>query len=806
MTGRDLGPYRVLEKLAQGGMGEVYRARDERLGRDVAVKLLPQEFLADSDRLRRFEQEARAAAALNHPNILSVHDIGTQDGVPYFVCELLKGETLRARLGRGPLTLKQVADYGAELARGLAAAHEHRIVHRDIKPENLFITADGRLKILDFGIAKAAPVTSSAGGPTATAVLLTEPGAIVGTVPYMSPEQVRGAPTDHRSDIFAAGAVLFEMLTGRRAFDAPSATEIMSAVLTKDPFTDADAAGISRTVLPPALVHIIKHCLEKDPRARFQSASDIAFGLDVLPGASDPPAAVIGPAPHNRRRARLMAAAAAIALALLAFVVWTMTRSIGRGAPSGANTSIATLPLANLGGNPADDYFADGMTESLITELARTPNLAVIARAAVFRYKEKSVDPQKAGQELGARYVVHGSVQRAGERVRVNVRLVDVSTGLDIIGEPFEGDVKDLFVLQDRISGRIVAALQLKLAPDARRSVRPPTTSEQGYDAYLQGIYYFHRSSGGSQETVDNLNRAIGFFEQAVSADPQFALAQARLGSGYSTRFFYFDPDRTWEQKAFVAIEKALAVDPDLAEAYVARGMHAWSIANGFPHERAVRDLQHAIALNPSVVEAHVELAKIYMHIGMLDKAVQENSLALRLDPNDASALGRRIMSYTYDRQCATSLQLLNQQPSAANRSARADALRCLGRTDEALQLFAETPPANASEQGLVAALLARKGDSDAARQRIDQARPETNNVEGLSHFHHAQYYIGAAYALMGETRQAVSWLRKATREGMPCYPLFERDSDLDNLRRDAEFAALMAELKAQHERFRSLF
>jgi tetratricopeptide (TPR) repeat protein len=322
----------------------------------------------------------------------------------------------------------------------------------------------------------------------------------------------------------------------------------------------------------------------------------------------------------------------------------------------------------------------------------------------------------------------------------------------------------------------------------------------------LRGISYLHRISRGRQEAIDNLNRAIGFLEQAVSVDPQFALAQAWLGSGYSERFFYYDPDRTWEQKASVAIEKALAVDPDLAEAYVARGMHTWSIANGFPHERAVRDFQHAIALNPSLIEAHLQLGKIYMHIGMLDRAFQESSLALRLDPSDASALGRRIASYTYDRQCAISLELLSQQSPEANRYDHADALRCLGRTDEALQLYAEKPPTNSTEGSLVAALLARKGDFDAARQRIDQARPETSNVEGLSHFHHAQYYIGAAYALMGDTRQAVSWLRKATREGLPCYPLFERDSDLDNLRHDQEFVALMAELSAQHERFRSLF
>ena len=805
MTGRELGPYRVLEKLAQGGMGEVYRARDERLGRDVAVKLLPQEFLADPDRLRRFEQEARAAAALNHPNILSVYDIGTQDGVPYFVCELLKGETLRARLGRGPLTLKQVADYGAQLARGLAVAHDHGIVHRDIKPENLFITADGRLKILDFGIAKTTPVKASGDGPTATAVLLTEPGAIVGTVPYMSPEQVRGAPTDHRSDIFAAGAVLFEMLTGRRAFDAPSATEIMSAVLTRDPFADAEIVDLAREHLPPVLVQIVKHCLEKDPRERFQSARDIAFGLDVLSGSSDSAAKALIPA-RSRWRMWILAGVGAAAVIVLVLLVSRAGRAPGAQGMTDGGKPIATLPLANLSGNPQDDYFADGMTDSLITDLARTPSLAVIARAAVFRYKGKTIDPQKAGQELGARYVVHGSVQRAGEHVRVNVRLVDVVTGFDILGEPFEGEVKDLFALQDRISRQIVNALQLKLSPTSGgRGQRRPTTNEQAYDAYLQGTYYVHLPSRDGAEARANLTRAIESYEQAVSADPHFALAQAALGSAYSTRFFYFDPDRTWERQAFLAIERALAVDPDLAEAYLARGQNAWSLPNNFPHEKAVRDLQHAIAINPNLADAHRELGKIYMHIGLLDKSIEENSQALRLDPADVAAHTRRVLAYTYLRQCATAIQLLDQLALGSLSRGRAEAMRCAGRTDEALQLLAPDST-NPTISALIAALLARKGQRDTARKQVERLRLDAGNVAELSDMHHAHYFIGAAYALMGDTRQAVSWLKKASREGLPCYPLFERDPDLDSLRQDGEFAAFMAQLKAQHERFLTTF
>jgi eukaryotic-like serine/threonine-protein kinase len=771
-------------------MGEVYRAHDARLNRDVAVKLLPQEFLTDPDRLRRFEQEARAAAALNHPNILAVHDIGTHDGVPYFVCEFLTGETLRARLDHGPLPVEQVADYGAQIARGLAAAHDRGIVHRDVKPENLFLTTDGRLKILDFGIAKATPPEDAVeSAPTATSARMTEPGLVLGTMPYMSPEQVRGAPTDGRSDIFAVGAVLFEMLAGRRAFQAPSANETMSAVLTRDPFAHAETVGSARQNWPPALVQVVKHCLEKNPKDRFQSASDIAFGLEVLSGAS---AAAVTPTGAGLRWKAILAAVAAVVMLTVAAAVWRSGVQPGAVTPSAGTKSIAALPLVNLSGNAQDEYFTDGMTDSLITDLAKAPGLAVIARAAVFRYKDQGVDPQKAGRELGVQYVLHGSVQRADKRVRVNVRLVDVLTGYNVWAEPFDADVKDVFVLQDAISRRIVDALQLKFSPaDAWRDRRRATTNEQAYDAYLQGMYYSHQTAPGSTD------RAIEFFEQAVQADPQFALAQAALGSRYMGRFFYTDADRQWEQKALLAIDKALAREPELAEGYLARAQLVWTLPNGFPHDRAVADLKRAIAINPNLVEAHVELGKVYLHIGLLDKSIDANSQALRLDPGNGAAKARRFLAHIYQRQCAMALQLLDQQPTASRQN-RAEVLRCLGRIDEAIQEISDTYPS------LLAALLARKGQFDAARKQIERGSLTGRNAEELSHLHHSQYYIGAAYALMGDTRQAVSWLKKASREGLPCYPLFERDPDLDSLRQDPEFAAFMAQLKSQVERFRA--
>src|SRR5437867_2498209 len=398
-SGSRLGPYEILAPLGAGGMGEVYCARDPRLGREVAVKVLPASFSNDPDRLRRFEQEARAAGILNHPNITAVYDVGTFDGAPYVVTELLEGETLRSRLAGGPLAPRRAIDYSVQIAHGLAAAHEKGIVHRDLKPENLFVTEDGRVKILDFGLAKLTlPETGIAPATEAlTETAGTEPGVVLGTVGYMSPEQVRGRRADARSDIFSFGAVLYEMLSGKRAFRRESPREPMSAILTKDP----PDLSLPNRGISPGPERVVRHCLERGPEQRFHAAHDLAFDLKALSDVSTPT-----PAPSDRRaaakpRARMLLwAAGVVALAALAAaVLWMRPRA-------GTIDSLAVLPFVNAGGETNAEYLSDGITESLINSVSQIPGIRVVSRGSAFHYKGKDVSAKTVGRELGVAAVL----------------------------------------------------------------------------------------------------------------------------------------------------------------------------------------------------------------------------------------------------------------------------------------------------------------------------------------------------------------------------------------------------------------
>ncbi|HEY3202631.1 MAG TPA: serine/threonine-protein kinase, partial [Thermoanaerobaculia bacterium] len=386
LIGSHLGPYEILAPLGAGGMGEVYRARDTRLGREVAVKVLPAAFSADPDRLRRFEEEARAASALNHPNILTIHDVGQREGVPYVVSELLEGQTLRERLAAGALPARKVVEYATQIAHGLAAAHEKGIVHRDLKPDNVFVTPDGRIKILDFGLAKLTtpegPDEAATGAPTAPG---TEPGVAMGTIGYMSPEQVRGQPADHRSDIFSFGAMLYEMLTGRRPFRGASAVETMNAILKEEP----PEPSHWRPEVPPAFDRVVRRCLEKSPAERFQSARDLGFALSEA--GSAPAIAGVAPAPAGSRRPGYITALLGSAAVLLAILFATNVGGLReRLRPGGSPQhirSLAVLPLENFSRDPEQEYFADGMTEELITNLAQIGSLRVISRTSAMAYK-----------------------------------------------------------------------------------------------------------------------------------------------------------------------------------------------------------------------------------------------------------------------------------------------------------------------------------------------------------------------------------------------------------------------------------
>ena len=521
-AGSLLGPYEVVERLGAGGMGEVYRARDPRLGRDVAIKVLPSAFSADADRLRRFEQEARAASALNHPNILTIHDIGTHNGVSYVVSELLEGETLRERMGGARLSVRRAIDYGVLVARGLAAAHERGIVHRDLKPENLFVTKDEHVKILDFGLAKLTqPESRSAGGTKVpTLVAETEPGVVMGTVGYMSPEQVRGEPVDHRSDIFSFGAVLYEMLSGHRAFGGRSAADTLSAILKEDP------PELTQTNLeiPPSLDRVVRHCLEKNPQARIQAARDIAFALEEVPRASaaTPPRGV---APARSRSTLRLAAIGAVVVTLLVVLginAGKIRERLSGAAPADRVQSIAVLPLQNFSRDAEQEYFADGMTEELITNLAQIGSLRVISRTSVMGYKGTKKRVPEIGGELNVDTVLEGSVQRSGQRVRITAQLVRVSTDQHLWARSYERDLRDVLTLQGEVARAITSEIHVRLRPQEKALLeRARAVNPAAHEAHLRCI------------TEKNLKKSMEYFQEAIRLDSTYAASSSGLARVY---------------------------------------------------------------------------------------------------------------------------------------------------------------------------------------------------------------------------------------------------------------------------------
>ena len=585
MVGTTLGPYRVLEKLGEGGMGEVYKARDARLGRDVAIKVLPAEFAADPDRLRRFEQEARAASALSHPNILVVHDIGSHEGTPYLVTELLEGETLRARLGRGLLFPGEAVELAVQMASGLAAAHEKGIVHRDLKPENLFVTGDGHVKILDFGLAKLLrpPGETTAASTVAGA---TEPGMVMGTVAYMSPEQVRGQAVDHRSDIFSLGCVLYEMLGGERPFAGATAADTLAAILTRDPRPLTD----SRPDLPPALETVVLRCLEKRPEERFDTARDAAFALR----------AAVQP-----RKA-------------------TEAIDLARRPPQ--PPSIAVLPLANLSADPEQEYFCDGIAEEIINALVHVEGLRVVARTSSFAFKGRAQDIREIGRSLDVGAVLEGSVRKAGDRLRVTAQLINVADGYHVWSERFDRRLEDVFAIQDEIALAIVENLKVKLLSGERALVRRRTYNLEAYDLYLKGLFEWNRM------TPEGFARCRELFREAIRLDAEFAPAYAQLADSVTSPSWWADqpPAEALAQAAPLA-ERALALDPNLAHAHSVMG-HARAF---FERDRIAgeRSLRRAVELAPNDALAQTYLGLFLMARGGGDEAVARARLALRLDP-----------------------------------------------------------------------------------------------------------------------------------------------------------------------------
>ncbi len=647
-AGTRLGPYEILAPIGAGGMGEVYRARDSKLDRDVAIKVLPESVAADADALSRFEREAKAVAALSHPNILAIHDFGRSEGVAYAVTELLDGETLRGKLDTAPVSQRQAIDWALQIAKGLSAAHERGIVHRDLKPENVFVTKDGHVKILDFGLAKrvadAAPDQKTS-APTGSGH--TEPGTVMGTMGYMSPEQVRGLPVDHRSDIFSFGAVLYELLSGHKAFKRHTASDTIAAILKEEP---AELTGSGRNI-SPALDHIVRHCLEKEPGNRFQSAKDVAFALSEASGSTavtSPSGARAAAAPAASGGKKRMLVVAALLIAAATAGIFLARRS-NRSSGAGGVKRIAVLPFENLG-SPEDDYFADGISDEIRGKLTSLPGIQVIARGSSTPYKKTNKTPRQIAEELDVQYLLTATVrtEKSGgtNRVHVSPELVDVSQPSAPTSkwqQPFDGALTDVFQVQADIASRVAQALGVALgAGEEKQLAERPTKSLPAYEAFLKGE---QAANGLTKNDPPSLRKALGFYGEAVALDPAFAQAWARIAIANSLLYTNSTPSPEVSERARQAAEKAIALAPNDPLSYEAMGTYKRLILRDYRGAR--EEYARGRSLSPGNSELIRALGTVEIGLGQWDAALEHFREAERLDPRSVSVhiwMGRTLL------------------------------------------------------------------------------------------------------------------------------------------------------------------
>jgi serine/threonine-protein kinase len=739
LEGKRLGPYEIAGLLGAGGMGRVYRARDPRLDREVAVKVLAPEAMGDAERRRRFEQEARAAGALNHPNVLAVHDVGSQDGVPYVVAELLEGESLRARIERGPASWRECVDWGRQAAAGLAAAHDKGIVHRDLKPENLFLTHDGRVKILDFGLAKLT-IRPGASAP-ADSDEPTQPGTLMGTLGYMAPEQVRGEVADRRSDIFALGAVLFEILAGRRAFGQGSPAEILAAILHGEP------PPLPQSRVPVPLAEVVWRCLRKPPDDRFQSARDLGAALEA---ASAGRAEAIAPT-------------------------------------SGRVPSLAVLPFVNLSGEPDQDYFCDGMAEELIGALARIPGVRVAARTSAFRFKGGDADPRRIGAELGVDKLLEGSIRKSGSRLRVSVQLVDTASGYQVWSERYEREMVDVFAVQDDIAGHVVQALTPALSgPPAAVPPRRHAPDLEAYHLFLRGRHLWNKRHHGG------LQQAVRFFEQALDRDPGYAAAWAGLADTYDLlgiNFYAVLPARVAMPKAKAAALRALALDDTLAEAYTAR---AWARFHyDWDWAGADEDFRRSLELDPDRAGTRHWYSFLLSALRRHEEAAEEARRAHELDPLSSIVTVNLAQPAYYAGRFAesaeTSARLAQMEPDFGVHHCWLGLARAAqGRYEEAVAAQrAHGALTGRRVLGYLGNAWGRAGAQDEAREVLSQLEADARSsyVPALDF---ALVHIG-----LGDADQSFAWLDRAADERSDQLVFLNVDPLYDPVRGDPRFDAL---------------
>ena len=828
-SGARLGPYEILEPLGTGGMGEVYRARDGRLGRIVAVKVLRRDLSADPDRVERFEREARSASALNHPNIVTIHDVGVEGATSYIAMEWVDGTSLRELADAGrPLPVPDLVRIGAQIAEGLAKAHGAGIVHRDLKPDNVMVTRDGLVKILDFGLAKLAPATDL-GSQLATQAAGTAAGILLGTVGYMSPEQATGAAVDYRSDQFALGIILYELATGRRAFSRESAPQTLAAIIEDE----LDRVETHNPRVPLQLSHVIARCLTKKPDDRYESTRDLAHDLSDLVHEST--ASRAAPVPVRRMSAPRLALVAMAVLVAAAAALWVW-RSRNGAATAGDDVKrvVAVLPFRDLTGDPSRAYFAAGVTDEIRGQLSKLGALRVLSRSAVERYGEANV--QGLRTDLAAGSVVEGSVRLDGGRVRVAVDLIDTATSQTIWNEQYDRKLEDVLTVQRDVALRIAEALKATLSPAERKSVeRLPTGNPEAYQIYLRaGVL----ASGDRQQNL----RAIELLQEALKLDPNFAAAQARMA--YRTFFLAYYDDPKYLDISIEQARRAIEMDPSLARAHLAL---ASGLATKGWAARGRQEFLKALELDPSDGSPIANISVLESEIlGRHDEGLSWARRLLERRPLLSDSIYHVAWPLLFLRDDAVSERWLTEGVARFPKAPRVLCLRAgldYLRGDESAAMSAarkinEVYPAFEEGLGFAADVSFLTGAPDAevriARQfgaspgltSSSLLKPETHRTtyayilmkrgdrtralellaESLKESHAAladgnegqrvPVDIAAVHAVKGETAQALEWLERGFAAGYKDYSTLARHPIFAGLRRETRFQELLKKME----------